>query len=158
MYNLQLYTITSKLLMYNLQLPYGRHGHHGRYGHHCCHGHGGHGGHGGQSKCNYNLLADRLREHVEDPETLPILIFPEGTCINNTRWVSVSNVGYFWGWSRCLQCHAVQEGVFRGNALNFKTKLKVITSKQYTSYSDGTILWKSGKYYSYKLFLQSTRR
>ena len=27
----------------------------------------------------------RLREHVEDPETLPILIFPEGTCINNTR-------------------------------------------------------------------------
>jgi len=29
-------------------------------------------------------VARRLREHVEDPETLPILIFPEGTCINNT--------------------------------------------------------------------------
>lgn len=26
----------------------------------------------------------RLQEHVQDPEKLPILIFPEGTCINNT--------------------------------------------------------------------------
>jgi len=26
----------------------------------------------------------RLEEHVQDPEKLPILIFPEGTCINNT--------------------------------------------------------------------------
>jgi glycerol-3-phosphate O-acyltransferase 3/4 len=26
----------------------------------------------------------RLRDHVEDPNKLPILIFPEGTCINNT--------------------------------------------------------------------------
>ena len=26
----------------------------------------------------------RLQEHVLDPEKLPILIFPEGTCINNT--------------------------------------------------------------------------
>ena len=26
----------------------------------------------------------RLQEHVTDPEKLPILIFPEGTCINNT--------------------------------------------------------------------------
>ena len=30
------------------------------------------------------LLNFRLREHVEDPDKLPILIFPEGTCINNT--------------------------------------------------------------------------
>ncbi|XP_050725865.1 glycerol-3-phosphate acyltransferase 3-like isoform X4 [Eriocheir sinensis] len=29
-------------------------------------------------------VARRLREHVEDPDKLPILIFPEGTCINNT--------------------------------------------------------------------------
>ncbi|XP_037577660.1 glycerol-3-phosphate acyltransferase 4 isoform X2 [Dermacentor silvarum] len=29
-------------------------------------------------------VAKRLREHVEDPMKLPILIFPEGTCINNT--------------------------------------------------------------------------
>lgn len=26
----------------------------------------------------------RLKEHVENPENPPILIFPEGTCINNT--------------------------------------------------------------------------
>jgi len=30
------------------------------------------------------LVAQRLKEHVEDPDKLPILIFPEGTCINNT--------------------------------------------------------------------------
>lgn len=29
-------------------------------------------------------VAKRLREHVEDMNKLPILIFPEGTCINNT--------------------------------------------------------------------------
>lgn len=26
----------------------------------------------------------RLKEHVEDENKLPIIIFPEGTCINNT--------------------------------------------------------------------------
>jgi len=31
-----------------------------------------------------HLVAKRLKEHVEDPTKLPILIFPEGTCINNT--------------------------------------------------------------------------
>ena len=36
--------------------------------------------------CNEWCLAlcHRLLEHVEDPNKLPILIFPEGTCINNT--------------------------------------------------------------------------
>lgn len=29
-------------------------------------------------------VAKRLKEHVDDPNKLPILIFPEGTCINNT--------------------------------------------------------------------------
>ncbi|XP_067008478.1 glycerol-3-phosphate acyltransferase 4 isoform X3 [Anabrus simplex] len=29
-------------------------------------------------------VAKRLREHVSDPHNPPILIFPEGTCINNT--------------------------------------------------------------------------
>ena len=33
---------------------------------------------------SFKLLNFRLREHVEDPDKLPILIFPEGTCINNT--------------------------------------------------------------------------
>ena len=31
-----------------------------------------------------SYLFFRLRDHVEDPNKLPILIFPEGTCINNT--------------------------------------------------------------------------
>lgn len=31
-----------------------------------------------------HAVARRLREHVEDKTKLPILIFPEGTCINNT--------------------------------------------------------------------------
>ncbi|KAL8607099.1 hypothetical protein ACOMHN_008685 [Nucella lapillus] len=31
-----------------------------------------------------HLVAQRLKEHVNDPDKLPILIFPEGTCINNT--------------------------------------------------------------------------
>lgn len=31
-----------------------------------------------------NCCLIRLKEHVDDPDKLPILIFPEGTCINNT--------------------------------------------------------------------------
>lgn len=31
-----------------------------------------------------HFVTKRLRDHVEDPTKLPILIFPEGTCINNT--------------------------------------------------------------------------
>ncbi|KAF1615243.1 UNVERIFIED_CONTAM: Glycerol-3-phosphate acyltransferase 4, partial [Eudyptes robustus] len=31
-----------------------------------------------------NTVRRTLKEHVEDPRKLPILIFPEGTCINNT--------------------------------------------------------------------------
>uniref|UniRef100_A0A4W4ESP4 Phospholipid/glycerol acyltransferase domain-containing protein n=1 Tax=Electrophorus electricus TaxID=8005 RepID=A0A4W4ESP4_ELEEL len=31
-----------------------------------------------------HLVAKRLSDHVEDKNKLPILIFPEGTCINNT--------------------------------------------------------------------------
>uniref|UniRef100_A0AC35U5F2 PlsC domain-containing protein n=1 Tax=Rhabditophanes sp. KR3021 TaxID=114890 RepID=A0AC35U5F2_9BILA len=31
-----------------------------------------------------SLVTQTLKEHVEDPTKLPILIFPEGTCINNT--------------------------------------------------------------------------
>ena len=32
----------------------------------------------------YFFFFFRLKEHVDDPDKLPILIFPEGTCINNT--------------------------------------------------------------------------
>lgn len=31
-----------------------------------------------------HAVANRLREHIEDKNKLPVLIFPEGTCINNT--------------------------------------------------------------------------
>ncbi|XP_025093773.1 glycerol-3-phosphate acyltransferase 3-like [Pomacea canaliculata] len=31
-----------------------------------------------------HLVAKRLKEHVQDASKLPMLIFPEGTCINNT--------------------------------------------------------------------------
>ncbi|XP_013117426.1 glycerol-3-phosphate acyltransferase 3 isoform X2 [Stomoxys calcitrans] len=31
-----------------------------------------------------HAVAERLRQHVSDPNNPPILIFPEGTCINNT--------------------------------------------------------------------------
>jgi glycerol-3-phosphate O-acyltransferase 3/4 len=31
-----------------------------------------------------NYVAKRMRQHVSHPDNLPILIFPEGTCINNT--------------------------------------------------------------------------
>lgn len=30
------------------------------------------------------FIIRRLRQHVSDPRNPPILIFPEGTCINNT--------------------------------------------------------------------------
>ncbi|XP_060086035.1 glycerol-3-phosphate acyltransferase 3-like [Ylistrum balloti] len=34
-----------------------------------------------------HLVARRLKEHVDNEDKLPILIFPEGTCINNTSVV-----------------------------------------------------------------------
>lgn len=37
----------------------------------------------GESK-DRAYVFNRLRDHVQDPNKLPILIFPEGTCINNT--------------------------------------------------------------------------
>ncbi|KAL7636353.1 UNVERIFIED_CONTAM: hypothetical protein RMT77_013112 [Armadillidium vulgare] len=37
----------------------------------------------GEVKDRY-AVARRLKAHVEDPSKMPILIFPEGTCINNT--------------------------------------------------------------------------
>jgi glycerol-3-phosphate O-acyltransferase 3/4 len=31
-----------------------------------------------------NKVREALQSHVNDPTKLPVLIFPEGTCINNT--------------------------------------------------------------------------
>ena len=36
-----------------------------------------------QFNCHF-FFSTRLREHIEKKHNLPILIFPEGTCINNT--------------------------------------------------------------------------
>jgi len=48
------------------------------------------------SRCSHHIWFERtqakdrdsvrkaLKEHIEDPSKLPVLIFPEGTCINNT--------------------------------------------------------------------------
>jgi DTW domain-containing protein YfiP len=29
------------------------------------------------------FVAQRMREHVRNPEATPLLVFPEGTCVNN---------------------------------------------------------------------------
>ncbi len=36
----------------------------------------------GESK-NRKLVSDKLKQHAEDPDRLPLLVFPEGTCVNN---------------------------------------------------------------------------
>lgn len=36
----------------------------------------------GESK-NRHLVAEKLRTHAEDPDRFPLLVFPEGTCVNN---------------------------------------------------------------------------
>lgn len=33
---------------------------------------------------NFSAIFCRLKKHISDPTNPPILIFPEGTCINNT--------------------------------------------------------------------------
>lgn len=41
-----------------------------------------------------HLVSRRLREHVEDEHKLPILIFPEGTCVNNTSVMMFKKGGF----------------------------------------------------------------
>ncbi|KAL5022733.1 hypothetical protein ScPMuIL_001888 [Solemya velum] len=40
------------------------------------------------------LVTQRLKEHVENKDKLPILIFPEGTCINNTSVMMFKKGGF----------------------------------------------------------------
>jgi hypothetical protein len=35
----------------------------------------------------------RLKKHVEDPDSNPLLVFPEGTCVNNEYTVMFKKVG-----------------------------------------------------------------
>lgn len=39
----------------------------------------------GESK-NRHLVAEKLAAHAKDPKRIPLLVFPEGTCVNN-EWV-----------------------------------------------------------------------
>ncbi|KAL3865142.1 hypothetical protein ACJMK2_006763 [Sinanodonta woodiana] len=41
-----------------------------------------------------HLVAKRMREHVEDTNKLPVLIFPEGTCVNNTSVMMFKKGGF----------------------------------------------------------------
>lgn len=39
------------------------------------------------------LFMYRLKKHVEDPDSNPLLVFPEGTCVNNEYTVMFKKVG-----------------------------------------------------------------
>ncbi|KAJ7524738.1 hypothetical protein O6H91_17G018600 [Diphasiastrum complanatum] len=48
-----------------------------------------------------HYVAKRLREHVEDPESNPLLIFPEGTCVNNEYVVMFKKGAFELGCTVC---------------------------------------------------------
>lgn len=39
-------------------------------------------------------VTSRLKNHVNDPDANPLLIFPEGTCVNNEYTVMFKKVRY----------------------------------------------------------------
>lgn len=43
----------------------------------------------------YELAFFRLRDHVQGADNNPLLIFPEGTCVNNHYTVMFKKVFYF---------------------------------------------------------------
>jgi hypothetical protein len=49
-------------------------------------------------------VSTRLKEHVENPNKLPILIFPEGTCINNTSVMLFKKGSFEVGFYFCMNC------------------------------------------------------
>ena len=54
-------------------------------------------------------MGKRMKEHVADPDTTPLLIFPEGTCVNNEYCVMFKRGAFDLGAvrhtaeQRCLQ-------------------------------------------------------
>lgn len=49
------------------------------------------------------LVQQRMRAHVQNPESTPLLIFPEGTCVNNEYCVMFKRGAFDLGqWSSCL--------------------------------------------------------
>lgn len=57
----------------------------------------------GESK-DKKAAAERLKNHVQDPANAnyPVLVFPEGTCVNNEYVVQVRNGYMVKGWDPCL--------------------------------------------------------
>ena len=50
----------------------------------------------------------RLKVHVDDPDKLPILIFPEGTCINNTSVMQFKKGSFEVGSVLCVYPVAIK--------------------------------------------------
>ncbi|KAJ7563973.1 hypothetical protein O6H91_03G132600 [Diphasiastrum complanatum] len=47
------------------------------------------------------IVAEKLKRHVEDPESNPLLIFPEGTCVNNEYTVMFKKGAFELGCAVC---------------------------------------------------------
>lgn len=47
------------------------------------------------------LVAERMRAHVRDPRSTPLLIFPEGTCVNNEYCVMFKRGAFDLGATVC---------------------------------------------------------
>ena len=47
------------------------------------------------------IVAKRMREHVQAPDTTPLLIFPEGTCVNNEYCVMFKRGAFDLGATVC---------------------------------------------------------
>lgn len=72
------------------------------------------------------LVAKRMREHSEDPNTNPILIFPEGTCINNTS-VMMFKKGCFEVDGAVIYPVAIKYNPIFGNAFWNSSKEPMLT-------------------------------
>eukprot|EP00058_Branchiostoma_floridae_P023585 XP_002609075.1 hypothetical protein BRAFLDRAFT_115303 [Branchiostoma floridae] len=64
-------------------------------------------------------VSNRLKEHVSDPDKLPILIFPEGTCINNTSVMMFKKGSFEVGGT--IYPVAIKEGEY---AVEFANRVK----------------------------------
>lgn len=47
------------------------------------------------------IVAERMKAHVASPETTPLLIFPEGTCVNNEYCVMFKRGAFDMGATVC---------------------------------------------------------
>ena len=47
------------------------------------------------------LVMERMKQHVANPDTTPLLIFPEGTCVNNEYTVMFKRGAFDLGATVC---------------------------------------------------------